>query len=133
MYNKPERFGVRLYDFNDDYTPKIMAVLSQFQRCARHVIGVSLELLDEDKEVIHTMEEKSYIEFLISGEDRFAIHPTIINSDSENSRIVFTIRNSNRKRLAGLEMLKKQLGLESQSVILPIIQEQSSQGSLTIL
>lgn len=91
VYNKPERFGVRIYGFNDNDPPKIIEVLSQFKKLTLRIIGVLLELLDEDKEVIHAIEEKSYMEFLISGENSFAIHPTIINSGSENSRIVFTI------------------------------------------
>ena len=91
VYNKPERFGVRIYGFNDDDTPKIIEVLSQYKKRTLRIIGVLLELLDEDKEVIHAIEEKSYMEFLMSGENPFAIHPTIINNESENSHVVFTI------------------------------------------
>ena len=91
VYNKPERFGVRIYGFNDDDTHKIIEVLSQYKKRTQRIIGVLLELLDEDKEVIHAIEEKSYMEFLMSGEDPFAIHPTIINNSSENSHVAFTI------------------------------------------
>ena len=87
VYNRPERFGVRFYGFNDEDASEIIGVLSQFKERTRYVTGVLLELLDENKEVIESVEEKFRMDFLISASgygDVWTIHPTILYEDYEN-------------------------------------------------
>lgn len=86
LYNKPERFGVRLYGFNDEDSSEVIAILSRFKERTNRVAGVLLELLDEDKEAIDSIQEKFHIDFLISAAspNAWAIHPTILFGDYEN-------------------------------------------------
>lgn len=88
LYNKPERFGVRLYGFNDEDSSEVIAILSRFKERTNRVAGVLLELLDEDKETIESIEEKFHVDFLISAAsmNAWAIHPTILFATQCNIR-----------------------------------------------
>ena len=85
VYNKPENFGCRLYGFNDEITPKIDEVLKNFCRNTWRVKGILLELLDENKEVIDTIEKKFNIAFLTTNKARsYSIQPTILINDNQS-------------------------------------------------
>ena len=94
VYDKPERFGVRLYGFRNDDKEKIHGELSAFITRTLRVQGLVVELQDEDKETIETIEQKFSVKFLMSeASGRFSVHPTIINTTAktENSRLVVPV------------------------------------------
>ena len=96
MYNRPERFGVRLYKFNADEAENINKALKSFSSKMRKIKGILLELIDEDKEVIETIENKLNLKLLLSNGNNtntWVVHPTIINSanGTENTRVVVPI------------------------------------------
>lgn len=82
VYNKPERFGVRMYGFKDDERDRINSALSRFMRRTARVQGIVIELQDEDKETIETIERKLDLNFLMTNKPDnkklWAVHPTII-------------------------------------------------------
>lgn len=88
VYNRPERFGVRLYGFSGADGEKVNAVLSEFMNRTRRIGGVSLELQDEDKETLETTENKFSAKFLLSGGDKWAFHNTIIKDGTENTSVI---------------------------------------------
>ena len=91
VYNRPERFGVRLYGFNNADKPKVNAVLSEFMNRTKSIRGLVVELIDEDKETIESIEQTFRLNFLLAGGDKWAFHNTIINSGKENTRIIVPI------------------------------------------
>ena len=92
VYNKPERFGVRLYSFKNDDVDKINGVLSNFMKRIKKISGVMLELIDEDKETMDIIEHKFNVNFLLSSQnDKFLIHPTIVDSSTENTQLIIPI------------------------------------------
>ena len=96
VYNRPERFGVRLYKFNADEAENINKALQSFSSRIRKIRGILLELIDEDKEVIETIENKLNLKLLLSNGNNtntWVVHPTIINSanGTENTRVVVPI------------------------------------------
>ena len=79
IYNKPENLGCRLYGFKAEELPKINEVLGGFHRRTMRVKGLLLELLDEDKEVIDTIEKKFDIAFLLTASNKkWSVQPTIL-------------------------------------------------------
>ena len=99
IYDKPERFGVRFYGFNNnDNLEQIKKLFAEFQSRASRVKGILLELVDDEKEIIHSVEKKFDINFLISnatrdGEYVWSIQPTILCDGLENLRtyVPFTL------------------------------------------
>lgn len=96
MYNRPERFGVRLYKFNADEAENINKALKSFSSKMRKIKGILLELIDEDKEVIETIENKLNLKLLLSNGNNtntWVVHPTIINNanGTENTLLVVPI------------------------------------------
>lgn len=82
VFNKPERFGVRMYGFKSEDEANIRNVLSQFISRTARVQGIMLELQDEDKETIETIEQKIGMKYLLtqsqSNKTQWAVHPTIL-------------------------------------------------------
>ena len=83
VYNKPENFGCRLYGFNNETMPKVHEALRKFCLRTKRVKGLLLELLDEDKEVIETIEKKFSIAFLTTDKAQnnkhiYSVQPTIL-------------------------------------------------------
>ena len=93
VYNRPERFGVRLYSFNSNDIENIKNVLSKFIDRTGHVKGISIELIDDEKEVIETLEQKFLLKYLLSAsqDNKWTVHPTIIQSASESTRVIIPI------------------------------------------
>lgn len=87
--NKPERFGVRMYGFKSEDEANIRNVLSQFISRTARVQGIMLELQDEDKETIETIEQKIGMKYLLTNQDDnknlWAIHPTIMQMSSRKN------------------------------------------------
>ena len=83
--NKPERFGVRLYGFKSEDANNISNVLSEFTRRAGRVQGIVLELLDEDRETIETIEQRINMKYLLTNnKNLWAVHPTIMKNTRAN-------------------------------------------------
>ena len=82
--NKPERFGVRMYGFKSEDESNIRNVLSQFISRTARVQGIVLELQDEDKETIETIEQRISMKYLLtqsqSKNTQWAVHPTIMKN-----------------------------------------------------
>ncbi|MBQ7154373.1 MAG: hypothetical protein IJR85_02320 [Synergistaceae bacterium] len=96
MYDKPERFGVRLYGFKSGDVEQINAVLRKFAATTQRVRGLLLELQDEDRETIETIETPLTLKFLLSeNTGDFAVHNTIMkktgSSFSESLKIVVPV------------------------------------------
>ena len=88
LYNKPENFGCRLYGFKDDEWSKIDRVLTNFTWRALNVKGLLLELLDENKEIIDTIEKRFDISLLttrkIGKKNIYSVQPTILIKNLKN-------------------------------------------------
>ena len=102
VYNRPERFGVRMYGFKSDDANSINSALLRFMRCTSRVQGIVLELQDEDKETIETIERKLDLKFLMTNKPDnkklWAVHPTIMqktgsatSSYQENSQVIVPV------------------------------------------
>lgn len=79
VYNRPERFGCRLYGFADADKQAINQAFSKFIRRSSAVRGLVIELIDEDKEVLETIESPFSITYLLTRTgNAFAVHPTIL-------------------------------------------------------
>lgn len=87
VFNKPERFGVRLYGFKSEDANNISNVLSEFMSRAGHVQGIVLELQDEDRETIETIEQRIEMKYLLTRNKKnlWAVHPTIMKNTSSYS------------------------------------------------
>ena len=70
VYDRPKRFGCRLYGFADEDKKSILGgrgVLDKFCGRTNRVKGLILELIDEEKEVIDSVEADVSLSFLISN------------------------------------------------------------------
>ncbi|MBQ7560390.1 MAG: hypothetical protein IJS99_00960 [Synergistaceae bacterium] len=80
VYNRPQNFGCRLYNFTKDDSDKILSYRSgefaNFFDRTQKVKGLMLELLDEDKEVIETIEKRFNIAFLITKDSAQSLYST---------------------------------------------------------
>ncbi len=97
VYNKPERFGARLYGFKDSEASKISSALKFFISRTQKFNGIVVDFIDEDKEVMETIEKKFRLHYLISedGKGLYAVHPSILrisgNSFIENTKVVIPV------------------------------------------
>ena len=97
VYNKPERFGARLYGFKDSESSEIKRALKFFVSRTQRFNGIVDDFIDEDKEVMETIEKKFELRYLITANDkgRYAVHPSIlrVSGDSfiENTKVVIPI------------------------------------------
>lgn len=97
VYNKPERFGARLYGFKDSDSGEIENVFELFIDRTQRFNGIVIDFIDEDKEIMETIEKKFGLSYLITanGEGRYAVHPSIlrISGDSiiESTKIVIPV------------------------------------------
>ena len=89
VYNKPERFGVRMYGFRSEDAGNISNVLAKFVSRAGRVQGIVLELQDEDKETIETIEQRIEMKYLMTKNEKnlWAVHPTIMQKSSRRGYI----------------------------------------------
>ena len=80
VYNRPQNFGCRLYNFTKDDNDKILSYRSgefaNFFTRTQRVKGLLLELLDEDKEVIETIEKRFNIAFLLTKDSTQSTYST---------------------------------------------------------
>ena len=84
VYDKPERFGFRLYGFRDEDKDKIATALSEFRKRESMVTGILIELQDENRETLETVRENFKLKYLLSGaKNSWAIHPSIIYGGNE--------------------------------------------------
>ena len=89
IYDRPNRFGCRLYSFSQEDEEKILGVYGVFdQFCGRtnRIRGIILELLDENKETVDTVEVDIILPFLVSNNllqyRHWAIHPSILKYEA---------------------------------------------------
>ena len=89
IYDRPERFGCRLYGFADEHKKSILGdrgVLDKFCGRTNRVRGLLLELLDDNKEILDSVEVDISLPFLISNNllqyQNWAIHPTIMRYEA---------------------------------------------------
>ena len=102
VYDKPDRFGCRLYGFNKDDADKILnnlnGALANFKGRIARVKGFELELLDENDEIVSTEEQKITLQFLMSDSvirnNVWAFHPTIMNYVGMYKFVPLYIENS---------------------------------------
>lgn len=89
VYDRPERFGCRLYGFSEEDKKSILVsrgILDKFCGRTNRVRGILLELIDGNKEVIDTVELDINLPFLVSNNilnyQNWAIHPTIMKYEA---------------------------------------------------
>ena len=89
VYDRPNRFGCRLYSFSEENEEKILGahgVFDQFCGRTNRISGIILELLDENKETIDTVEVDIILPFLVSNNilqyRHWAIHPSILKYEA---------------------------------------------------
>ena len=91
VYDKPDRFGCRLYGFSDAMKGDALKAIDNFQNNIDRVKGFQLELQDEDNESIYTVEQDVALSLLISGNGSgWAFHPTLLSgadTKSESARV----------------------------------------------
>ena len=95
VYDKPERFGARLYSFRKDEAPQINEVLKKFVSRTARVKGILLELQDENRETIGSITEIFALQYLVSqwyNSNVWAVHDTAtINNVSEGAKFTVPI------------------------------------------
>ena len=87
VYDKPDRFGCRLYAFKKDEADKILnnlnGVLAKFRGRIARAKGFEIELLDKDGGIVSTEEQKITLPFLLTDSvvrnNVWAFHPSIMN------------------------------------------------------
>ncbi len=87
VYDKPDRFGCRLYSFKKEDADKILnnlnGVLAKFRGRIARAKGFEIELLDKDGEIVSTEEQKITLPFLLTDSvvrnNVWAFHPSIMN------------------------------------------------------
>ena len=87
VYDKPDRFGCRLYSFKKDDSDKILnnltGALAKFKGRIARLKGFEIEILDENDGVISTEEKKITLPFLLTDSvlrnNVWAFHPTFMN------------------------------------------------------
>ena len=89
VYDRPERFGARLYSFRKEEAPQINEVLRKFVRRTAYVRGILLELQDEDRETLDTVTKNFKLKYLMSASNVCVVHNTVINFSSEGTK--FTV------------------------------------------
>ena len=89
VYDKPERFGARLYSFRNDEAPQINEVLKKFVSRTAYVRGILLELQDEDRETLDSVTKNFKLKYLMSASNVCVVHNTVINFSSEGTK--FTV------------------------------------------
>lgn len=89
VYDRPNRFGCRLYSFSEEDEKLILGDRGIFDKfCGRtnRIKGIVLELLDEDKEIIDTAEVDVILPFLVSNNQlryrNWSVHPTILKYEA---------------------------------------------------
>ncbi len=89
VYDRPNRFGCRLYSFSQEDEEKILGahgVFDQFCGRTNRISGIILELLDDNKEVIDTVQVDIVLPFLVSNNilqyRHWAIHPSILKYEA---------------------------------------------------
>ncbi len=87
VYDKPDRFGCRLYSFKKEDADKILnnsdSPLAKFRSRIAKLKGFEIELLDENGEIVSTEEQKITLPFLLTDSvirnNVWAFHPSIMN------------------------------------------------------
>ena len=87
VYDKPDRFGCRLYSFKKEDADKILnnlnGVLAKFRGRIARTKGLEIELLDENGGIVSTEEQKITLPFLLTDSvvrnNVWAFHPSIMN------------------------------------------------------
>ncbi len=89
IYDRPNRFGCRLYSFSEEDEEKILGshgIFDQFCGHTNRIRGIILELLDENKEPVDTVEVDIILPFLVSNNllqyRHWAIHPSILKYEA---------------------------------------------------
>ena len=92
VYDKPERFGARLYSFRNDEAPQINEVLKKFVSRTAYVRGILLELQDEDRETLDSVTKNFALKYLMSVKNNvWAVHNTVINTSFEGTKFTVPI------------------------------------------
>lgn len=87
VYDKPDRFGCRLYGFKKEDSDKILnnltGALAQFRGRIARLKGFEIELLDENGDTVSTAEQKITLPYLLTDSvivnNVWAFHPSIMN------------------------------------------------------
>lgn len=89
VYDRPNRFGCRLYSFSQEDEEKILGahgIFDQFCGRVNRISGIILELLDDNKEIIDTVQADVILPFLISNSilsyRHWAVHPSILKYEA---------------------------------------------------
>ena len=98
VYDRPERFGAKLYAFRKEDTDGINKVLAEYAAQTLRVQGVVLELQDEERETLETINTRFGVKYLLSekstGAKVWAVHNTIMDLTSgyhvSSTRAVFS-------------------------------------------
>ena len=89
VYDRPNRFGCRLYSFSQEDEEKILGahgIFDQFCGRTNRISGIILELLDDNKEIIDTVQADVILPFLVSNNilsyKHWAVHPSILKYEA---------------------------------------------------
>ena len=101
VYDKPDRFGCRLYSFKKEDADKILnnqtGVLAQFRSKIAKLKGFEIELLDEKGEIVSTEEQKITLSYLLTDSvvrnNVWAFHPSIMNYSGMYNYVPLYIEN----------------------------------------
>ena len=137
VYNKPERFGARLYGFKDSESSEIKRALKFFVSRTQRFNGIVVDFIDEDKEVMETIDKKFELSYLITADNRglYGIHPSILRvsgtASIESTKVVIPVElEMPEEILPYVKNIKASLLLESEPTHgwLGLIVEQEKYG-----
>lgn len=91
VFDKPDRFGCKLYGLQEAMKGDVADAIDEFAARIACVSGFQLELQDEDKEAIYTVDQPIALSLLLSGNDTgWAFHPTLLrgkDKTAESTRV----------------------------------------------
>ena len=101
VYDKPDRFGCRLYSFKKEDADKILnnsdSPLAKFRGRIAKLKGFEIELLDENGGIVSTEEQKVTLPFLLTDSvirnNVWAFHPSIMNYSGMYNYVPLYIEN----------------------------------------
>ena len=102
VYDKPDRFGCRLYAFKKEDADKILnnatGILAQFRARIASIKGFEIELLGENDEIVDTSEQKITLPFLLTDsvirDNVWAFHPSLMHYQGMYNYVPLYLENT---------------------------------------
>ena len=101
VYDKPDRFGCRLYSFKKEDADKILnnsdSLLAKFRGRIAKLKGFEIERLDKNGDIVSTEEQKVTLPYLLTDSvvrnNLWAFHPSIMNYMGMYSLVPLYVEN----------------------------------------